>query len=1200
MWSSIGNALLWLVLAGAPWVFLMHSGHANGKKDEKGQAPYKDLYNLCTFLKPPLGGWLSVSDCLGRAIRIIYVFYYLLFARPYELYSFLVKYHGMFHFGSHSAYLVGPCFIAWPLMVFFHSLWERLSKLFKHRKRNVFFTEPANLISRLAFAFVMNAQVPLTIFMVHGSNPEALRGAWHDYICTKPFWRKHLEAVGGRVPLSLGTWNGSECQWESRATGQGDDYQLGDVVMKLPDGCLGGGDQFLEVGAAGYDGSICAAQNILKEKFPGISGVLVLEWIRPAKSCEVHSFDICTVVRPDGTVEVASCLYWGACLNGSSTHDATVGFVCDVSKETIMAPACWYSACFAKPGAFDVAGKGKVPAVGSAIPGLREMCLTAVCAHTSVLSEQPWLRMVGWDAMFTDTGPVFFEGNYASHRMPRRVFLSWELTKMFLQWSGTYPKIPNASQESASATTAVITPASALNGSSPLPLATPESVGISSERLSQISRWSDGWVSSLKLPGLITAVARHGQLCYMHASGWADVEQQTCLGSRTIMRIFSMTKPIVSVAAMRLYEHGLFQLDEPISRYLPSFARPKVLTENGEAELASREVTFIDLLTHTSGIGYNDDDDEDSAMSKAYEDAGIADPDSMTLAEFVDKLGTLPLHFEPGTSWRYGYSTDVLGRLLEILTSLPLDEVLEQEIFSRLGMNDTGFCVPKEKQYRFAAVYKVDNDEDQKSKETMAERQRFERFDSCVSVVRVNNIGNNVPEHSGVSIAVISCASTANIKAPSAATELAVLAGKPVIEHVLTQLYVSGVARIVLVIAGQAHLREVVEALPLVSQRQVHVEFVDLGEDYSEGWAKSLTSAESAVGSSNFLLCTSDRIFDADIIRKLATSPLASAHKQRGFRAVALVEDVTTGVDALPRETVRVQLTEQADGVKRISAIGNHEGIRTDAIEAGIYICSPCIFKVMQCMEEESFKLSDCMQCLAQKGHLGCMSTEGKLWFRCKPCQRSHNQHGGRFRHRRVGGPLMWEMSLGTDHDRVDTPIIKSAIAVAKSATCFFPCDESYCGSFTSRPLHFSGGSGLVSTLHDYCLFCQMLLNGGELNGVRILSRKTVEYMRNNFLPLNHTGKRQDIAAVAYDSGFSETSFDGIGFGIGWSVMTDPVKASILTSRHEHGWGGWASTFFSLDPVEDMFVISLAQLIPSDRYPIRRQLRCLLSQTLIA
>jgi CubicO group peptidase (beta-lactamase class C family) len=146
---------------------------------------------------------------------------------------------------------------------------------------------------------------------------------------------------------------------------------------------------------------------------------------------------------------------------------------------------------------------------------------------------------------------------------------------------------------------------------------------------------------------------------------------------------------------------------------------------------------------------------------------------------------------------------------------------------------------------------------------------------------------------------------------------------------------------------------------------------------------------------------------------------------------------------------------------------------------------------------------------------------------------------------------------------------------------------------FLDRTEVFSGGGGLTATMRDYCRFCQMLLGGGELDGVRLLSPKTIGHMRTNQLPGN-----RDMAAMGQPV-WSETSYEGIGFGLGFAVVIDPVKANIVASPGEHHWGGAASTFFWLDPVEDLWAIFLTQLIPSSTYPIRRELRVAVNQTLI-
>ena len=144
-----------------------------------------------------------------------------------------------------------------------------------------------------------------------------------------------------------------------------------------------------------------------------------------------------------------------------------------------------------------------------------------------------------------------------------------------------------------------------------------------------------------------------------------------------------------------------------------------------------------------------------------------------------------------------------------------------------------------------------------------------------------------------------------------------------------------------------------------------------------------------------------------------------------------------------------------------------------------------------------------------------------------------------------------------------------------------------------TKPTRFSGGGGLVSTIDDYFRFAQMLLNKGELYGARILGRKTVELMTSNHMPGNG-----DLASMG-QSVFSETPYDGIGFGLGFSVMLDPPTANILGTPGEFAWGGAASTYFFVDPSEDLLAIQLTQLLPSSAYPVRRELRVLTYQSLI-
>jgi CubicO group peptidase (beta-lactamase class C family) len=397
----------------------------------------------------------------------------------------------------------------------------------------------------------------------------------------------------------------------------------------------------------------------------------------------------------------------------------------------------------------------------------------------------------------------------------------------------------------------------------------PEDVGLSSARLAKIGPWMQRLVEDRKLAGLSVAVLRRGVVAYVAASGLADIAREMPFARETLVRIYSMTKPLTSVAIMMLYEEGRFQLDDSIARLLPCFSNMRVFTggsrANPETVPAARDITFRDLLTHTSGLTYGFMDA--TPVDALYREAGVDFQTSqLTLADVVETAAALPLLAQPGTAWNYSIATDVLGRLVEVISGQPFDVFLQTRVLAPLGMRDTGFRVTEGDLPRFAACY----------------------------------------------------------------------------------------AR-------------------------------------GKGGALAL--------------------FD---------DPPTSAYLQA----------------RLP-----------------------------------------------------------------------------------------------------------------------------------------------------------SGGGGLVSTLDDYLRFCRCMLNKGELDGVRLLGRKTVELMTANHL-------RGDLADIG-KTPFSESSYVGIGFGLGFSVMRDPARAQILGTAGEYAWGGSASTAFWIDPAEQMAVVLLTQLIPSSAYPIRRELRVLTYQAVI-
>ena len=239
-----------------------------------------------------------------------------------------------------------------------------------------------------------------------------------------------------------------------------------------------------------------------------------------------------------------------------------------------------------------------------------------------------------------------------------------------------------------------------------LPRAVPEDVGMSTSRLARITPVMQRWVDDGKIPGALTMIAREGRLVHFEKFGTQDVASAKPIGFDTIFRIYSMTKPITSIAVMMLYEEGHFQLGTPVSELIPAFKDMQVYTEGGEDIVdAEREMTVKHLLTHTSGLIYGGDGEH--PINQRYRDAGYYRGD---LAYMAQELGKIPLYCHPGAAWNYGMSTDVLGYLVEVVSGMPFEEFLKTRIFSPLGMNDTAFSVPEEKADRYATLYEPSED----------------------------------------------------------------------------------------------------------------------------------------------------------------------------------------------------------------------------------------------------------------------------------------------------------------------------------------------------------------------------------------------------------------------------------------------------------------------------------------------------------
>jgi CubicO group peptidase (beta-lactamase class C family) len=403
-------------------------------------------------------------------------------------------------------------------------------------------------------------------------------------------------------------------------------------------------------------------------------------------------------------------------------------------------------------------------------------------------------------------------------------------------------------------------------------LATPEDVGLSGARLRRIDEHLlTRYVEPGKIAGALTLVARRGKIAFLSPVGKMDRERATPMRSDTLFRIYSMTKPVTSVALMTLHERGAFQLGDPVHKWLPGWDQLRVYRygqyPNFVTAPAERPMTVRDLLTHTSGLSYGII--ERTHLDAAYRKLRVGDGQG-TLSDMIDRLGQLPLEFSPGTRWGYSVATDVVARLVEILSGRRFEDYIREQIFEPLGMVDTAHTVAADKLPRYAANY--------------------------------------------------------------------------------------------------------------------------------------------------------------------ARSP-----------------------------------------------------------------------------------------------------------------------DGG--------------MTLFDD-----------------------PADSAY-----ARPRTlFTGSSGLVSTAADYVRFAEMLRRGGAIDGVRILGPRTIRYMTQNHLPGG-----VDLASLATESSFSETRYDGVGFGLGFHVVLDPVRAQVPGSVGEYGWGGMASTAFWVDPAEELTVVFMTQLVPSSALAVRAELKSLVYSAIV-
>ena len=273
---------------------------------------------------------------------------------------------------------------------------------------------------------------------------------------------------------------------------------------------------------------------------------------------------------------------------------------------------------------------------------------------------------------------------------------------------------------SAIVTTAFVT----ASAQADLPFAKAETVGMSSKRLERINAFIKDYIDTNQIAGAVTLVARKGKIVHFEAQGWRYKEENQPMEKDAIFSLASMTKPIVSTALMMLWEDGKFMLDDPISKWLPSYANKQVLDPLTSRRTPARPVTVRHVLSHTSGLSLTPSTGPNPLTDAPYADLtadgepiepqtpapAVAPGRPKTLFEAIERAAGSPLAFQPGERWQYGSSTDFVGILVEKISGMTLDEYLRTKIFQPLGMRDTFYNVPQEKVAKVAAIYRPDKD----------------------------------------------------------------------------------------------------------------------------------------------------------------------------------------------------------------------------------------------------------------------------------------------------------------------------------------------------------------------------------------------------------------------------------------------------------------------------------------------------------
>jgi CubicO group peptidase (beta-lactamase class C family) len=277
----------------------------------------------------------------------------------------------------------------------------------------------------------------------------------------------------------------------------------------------------------------------------------------------------------------------------------------------------------------------------------------------------------------------------------------------------------------------ILSMSSTAQAADPLPRGKPEEVGMSSARLALIGKAVNAEIARDQLPGAVLAIARRGKLVYFETFGYRDKAAGAPMTADAIFNIASMTKPMVAVGALQLYEQGRLLMDEPLAKYFPKFASMQVAVMDAGKERiletvpAARKITIQDLLRHTSGLIYGGRGT--TAVHKLYPEGSGQAAAAMTGAEFLDHLSSRPLMYQPGAVWDYGFGLDVLGLVIEQVTEQSLGDYLRQNVWQPLGMADTGFVIPPDKAARYAKA--LPNDPDTGKPQSMTPLTQAPKFE---------------------------------------------------------------------------------------------------------------------------------------------------------------------------------------------------------------------------------------------------------------------------------------------------------------------------------------------------------------------------------------------------------------------------------------------------------------------------------------